>query len=87
MIALEGTFVYNENVKYEFQSNGKGAMYDTNIKYGYTYTIENQNIMLDFENEAIHDATYTYQLEGDTLTLIGGEGTIGGEYILKKENK
>ena len=61
-------------------------MYDRNSKYDYTYTIENENIMMDFKNEALRDATYTYKLEDDTLTLIGGEGTTGGEYILKKEN-
>lgn len=83
---LKGTFIYSENVKYEFNGKGKGAMYDRNSKYDYTYTIENENIMMDFKNEALRDATYTYKLEDDTLTLIGGEGTTGGKYILKKEN-
>ena len=82
---LKGTFIYNNNVKYEFDGNGKGAMYDGNTKYDYTYTIQEGNLMMDFKNEAVHDATYTYQLEGEVLTLIGGEGTTGGEYTLNKE--
>ena len=84
---LEGTFIYNENVKYEFNSNSKGAMYDNETKYQYTYSIEENTLKMDFENEAVHDATYTFNIENDTLTLIGGEGTMGGEYILKKESK
>ena len=38
--ALNGTFVYGESVKYEFNGNGNGAMYDRDTKYPYTYSIE-----------------------------------------------
>ncbi len=81
---LKGTFYYSDSVKYEFTGKGKGAMYDGDTKYEYTYTINDNKMTIDFENEAVHDAKYTFNLEDDTLTLIGGEGTTGGEYILKK---
>lgn len=84
---LIGTFHYNDSIRYEFKKNGKGAMYDGNSKYQYTYTSDGEKIKMDFKNEAVHDATYTFKLENDTLTLQGEEGTTGGEYILKKENK
>ena len=84
---LTGTFHYNDSISYEFKENGKGAMYDGNSKYDYTYTIDGEKLTMDFKNEAVHDATYTFKLENDTLTLQGEEGTIGGEYTLKKENK
>lgn len=84
---LKGTFVYNNNVKYEFNEKGKGAMYDGDTKYEYTYKIDDKKVTMDFKDEIIHDATYTFNLEDDILTLIGGEGTTGGEYTLKKENK
>lgn len=84
---LIGTFYYDDSIRYEFKKNGKGAMYDGNSKYEYTYTNDGQKIKMDFKNEAVHDATYTFKLENDTLTLQGEEGTTGGEYILKKENK
>lgn len=35
-------------------------------------------------NESAHDATYEFSVKGDTLILIGGEGTIGGTYELTK---
>ena len=84
---LKGTFVYNNNVKYEFNEKGEGAMYDGDTKYEYTYKIDDKKVTMDFKDEIIHDATYTFNLEDDILTLIGGEGTTGGEYTLKKENK
>lgn len=82
--SLNGTFSFDENVKYEF-NNGNGLMYDGDTKYEYTYTINNEKISIDFVDEMIYDATYSYHLEDDTLTLVGEDGTIGGEYILKKE--
>lgn len=81
---LIGIFYYNDSIRYEFKKNGKGAMYDGNSKYEYTYTNDGQKIKMNFKNEAVHDATYTFKLENDTLTLQGEEGTTGGEYILKK---
>lgn len=39
---------------------------------------------MDFKNEKMQDATYSYKVEGNTLFLIGKEGTVGGEYTLKR---
>lgn len=85
--ALKGTFVYGESVKYEFSGKGNGAMYDSDTEYPYTYLIEENTLKLDFKDEAVRDATYTFSIENDTLTLIGGEGTMGGEYILERESE
>lgn len=41
---------------------------------------------IDFSDEAVHDGTYTFSVDGDTLTLIGGEGTIGGSYELHRQS-
>lgn len=84
---LQGTFYYNEDVKYEFDGKGNGAMYDKDATYKYSYIVQEKELSLDFENEMVHDATYTFTVEDDTLTLIGGSGTTGGKYTLKKENK
>ena len=83
---IEGTFIYNDSVKYEFDGNGNGAMYDSENEFEYTYSIKNGKLELNFKLDALHDATYDFILDGDTLKLIGGEGTTGGEYNLKKEN-
>ena len=44
--------IYNENVKYEVNNNGKGAMYDNETEYKYSYSINENKLILDFENEA-----------------------------------
>lgn len=85
--ALQGTFVYSESVKYEFSGKGNGAMYDNETKYSYSYSIEENTLKLDFKDESIRDASYTFSIENDTLTLIGGEGTMGGEYILERKSE
>lgn len=45
-------------------------------------TVEKVNI--DYENESVRDGTYTFRVEEDKLTLIGGEGTaeVGEVYEL-----
>jgi len=52
--------------------------------YDFTYEIKDNQLYIDFVNESAHDATYEFSVKGDTLTLIGGEGTIGGTYELTK---
>ena len=83
---LKGTFAYSENVKYEFNENNKGVLHDKDNSYKFSYTISNQQVTLNFEDETIHEATYTFYFVDNDLKLIGGKGTIGGEYILKREN-
>ena len=39
---------------------------------------------MDYENESVRDGTYTFTVEDNTLTLIGGEGTVGGTYTLAR---
>ena len=85
--ALKGTFIYGESVKYEFNGKGNGAMYDDETKYSYSYSIEEDTLKLDFKDEFIRDASYTFTIENNSLTLIGEEGTMGGEYILERESE
>ena len=82
---LKGTFLYTDDVKYEFNEDNTGALYDGDNKYEYTYRIHDQQVTLTFEDKTIHESTYTFYFIDDCLKLIGGEGTVGGEYILKKE--
>lgn len=82
---LKGTFVYNDNVKYVFNENNTGTLYDNQNEYKYTYLIHDQQVTLTFEDESVRETTYTFYFVDDNLKLIGGEGTVGGEYILKKE--
>ena len=84
---LSGVWHYNQYTKYEFDGEGNGRMfYDEGKAFEYTYTVKDSIVYLDFELEYVTDCQYTYTVEGDKLTLIGGEGTaeIGKEYVLTK---
>ena len=43
--------------------------------------------MIDYANESVWDSEYEFTVDGNTLTLIGGEGTVGGTYELKRSSK
>lgn len=73
---------------YEFDGDGKGALILPSKTYDFAYKIDNDQIHIDYENESVHDGSYTFKIDGNKLTLVGGEGTIGGTYELTKvENK
>ena len=57
------------------------------ISYDFTYTIDGNKLMIDYANESVRDSEYEFTVDGNTLTLIGGEGTVGGTYELKRSSK
>lgn len=83
---LSGTWALDGTTAYQFDGNGKGAMVLHAVSYDFTYTIDGNKLVIDYKNESVHDATYEFTVDGDTLTLVGGEGTIGGTYELTKTN-
>lgn len=88
--SLIGVYIYDDNqTKYEFKKNGTGSMRFGDFEYKYTYIAKDGTLELDFIDDAVYDAKYTYTLDNETLTLVSVEGTVsvGQEYILKKENK
>ncbi len=83
--ALSGAWVYDQYTKYEFDGYGKGCMCLSDTHYEYSYKINGNTLSMDFGNEAVHDCMYTFKVENNTLTIIGGEGTSGGTYTLIKQ--
>lgn len=82
--SLAGTWNLDGTTTYEFDGNGTGAMVLPSISYDFTYMINGDRLVIDFANEILQDSTYTFLVEDGTLTMIGGEGTIGGTYELNK---
>ena len=82
---IKGTWVYDQYTKYEFDGDGNGCMCLEDLHYKYTYDVLDNKLKLDFQDDAIHDCTYTFELKDNTLTMVGEKGTVGGTYELTKE--
>ena len=85
--ALAGTWEFDGTTTYSFDGSGSGAMELPSISYDFTYTIDGNKLMIDYANESVRDSEYEFTVDGNTLTLIGGEGTVGGTYELKRSSK
>lgn len=84
-VDLAGVWAYSEYTRYTFYEDGTGSMQLDDMEFPYQYRVDGDQLYLDFESDSLLDATYTYTLEGTTLTIEGGEGTTGGTYQLTRE--
>ena len=80
----KGKWDVDGTTAYEFSGDGNGALLLPNVTYEFSYDIKKDQISIDYENESVRDGTYTFTVEDNTLTLIGGEGTVGGTYTLTR---
>lgn len=71
---------------YEFDGDGKGALILPSKTYEFSYKINEDQLHIDYKDKSVHDGSYTFTVEDSKLTLIGGEGTVGGTYELTKVN-
>lgn len=84
---LNGTWAYGETATIQFSGKNSGAITLSDTVYPFTYTVSEHALQLYFDNVYIIDATYTFTVATDTLTLSGGAGTAGGTYTLTKIKK
>lgn len=87
-IDIWGLWYYDQFTQYQFNENGFGSMYlDGGSIFEFNYKIEGNHLYLDFILEYVTDCEYTYEVNEDMLTLIGGEGTavIGQIYTLSRK--
>ncbi len=87
--ALQGKWRYGENTIYEFRADATGYMcLQEESYYHFAYKVKDDTLKLDFEQTHITDCEYTFVIEGDTLTLTGGKGTVaqGVVYMLTRES-
>lgn len=82
--ALIGTWKYDQYTEYEFYDNGKGCLCVDDVHYEYEYKISGDKLTLDFTEDVVRDCEYTFTVENNNLTLVGGEGTDQGTYKLNK---
>lgn len=82
--ALIGSWKYDQYTEYEFYDNGKGCLCVDDVHYEYEYKINGDKLKLDFTEDIVRDCEYTFTVENNNLTLVGGEGTDQGTYKLNK---
>lgn len=82
--SLIGQWRLNSSTTYSFDGDGNGEMMLPTSVYAFTYKAEAGVLTIDFVSSTLSDCTYTFTVKDDTLTLIGGEGTVGGTYELTK---
>lgn len=82
--AVEGTWIYDAYTSYEFDGKGNGCMHLEELSYEYTYTVKDNELTINFKDDSVRDCTYVFSIKDDTLTIVGGEGTVGGTYELQK---
>ena len=82
---LAGTWDFDGTTTYSFDGEGSGTMVLPSISYDFTYTIDGNKLVIDYSNESVHDSTYEFTVDGDILTMVGGEGTVSGTYKLTRQ--
>jgi len=82
---IEGTWVYDSYTQYVFEKDGTGCFEVDDVHYEYTYKINGNNLSMDFTEDVVRDCEYTFTIEENTLTLVGGKNTDGGTYQLTKK--
>ena len=73
---LVGKWTTDGNTFYEFEKEGKGAIIVPSITLPFSYTVEEDVINVDFENEDSEDTAFSYELNEDKLTLRSVNGTF-----------
>lgn len=82
---LAGTWDFDGTTTYSFDGEGSDAMVLPSISYDFTYTIDGNKLVIDYINESVHDSPYEFAVDGDILTMVGGEGKVGGTYKLTRQ--
>ena len=80
--ALKGTWTLDESTAYVFDGKGSGTLHLPMGSYAFSYTIEDNIVTLDFADEALTDASYSFLLGRNALTLDTNTGTV---YWLERE--
>lgn len=81
---FNGTYYIDDYTAYEFDGKGKGAMClgDT-TRYVFEYTVKDDKISFNFEDDRVKDAAYSFTVDKSTITLTENGGTT--TYTLTKK--
>ena len=73
---LKGTWALDDTTVYEFDGRGHGALSLPLGNYDFSYSIEDNVLLIDFTDEAASDAVYSYSVDNAVLTLDTNTGNL-----------
>ena len=81
---LAGTWTIDGITSYRFKEDGTGALLLPEHKYPFSFTIEEDELTLEFNAAKIGKAVFTAAVDGGTLTLTREEEAGTAEFTLEK---
>ena len=81
---ITGTWTVDGITTYRFDENGKGELLLPEHTYSFDYTAEENELTLEFDNDRIKTAVFTFTVEDDTLNLKREKEMGTSEYTLEK---
>lgn len=75
---LAGTWSPDLVTFYSFDGQGFGSMQTSLSDYAFSYELKEQAVVIDFTDDKVSDAAYSYTIseDGNSLILIAYDGTV-----------
>ncbi len=81
---FDGIYYIDDYTAYEFDGKGKGAMcLGETTRYVFDYSVKNGTVSFEYEDKRINDTTYTFTLNGNTITITETNGA--NSYTMTKK--
>ena len=81
---ITGFWTLDGTTNYRFDEDGTGALVLPEHEFSFSYTLEEDELTLEFEDTGIDPAVFTFTLEDDTLILQREEEAGIAEFTLEK---
>ena len=84
---LVGSWRMDAVTSYVFEKDGTGSMDLPLSRNPFTYTVEGDQVTIQFEDAALETRSYTFSVEGDTMILTYVFGDQSKDYTLTRAGK
>ena len=81
---IAGTWTIDEGTSYSFNADGTWALILPKKRYSFKYTLEENEMKVDFENKRLRDSTFKVSMMDDALTLQCEDEYFENEFSLEK---
>lgn len=81
---LTGTWTVDSVTSYLFEEDGTGVLIVPEHEYPFRYTVDENELALEFDSRKVRDAAFSFTRDGDILILERKEEAGTAEYSLDK---